>query len=301
MKRISFLVALAVMVAYASGVYAQTYAESKNDSIDISITTQEHPLDTPANWAISIKDGDYDAVTPGADITSLDTSAVTLTAMSYDEKVLGRVFLQLAVWDLYEVVVYSNAMDLNSDGTPDLPWNWDLKTANQKDDFIARHAGLQIQDVNYLDNEGFNPYLYGASLKVRSEGIHGTAVEDDCEGLLRYEDTNSDGKVAWPDTGYGMNPNDVIPVQVWDANLYEETVQFSPIPELAVETYSAQLPTDAQGNPASLVKVAGSVYGSPIVVDGQENWLEMIFGASEENTGGTKTYSTTVYFDLRWN
>ena len=297
MKRISFLVALALMFAYTSGAYAQTYVESKDDSIDISITTSEHPLDSYANWGIAIKDGDYDPTTPGQDITSLDTSAVTLTAMSYDEKVLGRVFLQLAVWDLYEVVVYSNEMDLDDDGTPDLPWNWGLKSENQKDDFIARHAGLQIQDANYLDNDGFNPYLYGAALKVRSEGIHGIAVEDDNEGKLRI-DTDGDGV---NDVNATMNPNDVIPVEAWDAKLYETTVQFSPIPELAVETYSAQLPTDAQGNAASLVKVAGSIYGSPLVAGGQENWLEMIFGASEENTGGTKTYSTTVYFDLRWN
>ena len=287
MKKITFAVALALVLSYAAGAYAEYFtSHGKSDSVDISVTTSRNAnyLDNDA-WILAIKNADSPT---GVETHSIDTSSVSMTAMGQREMVLGKVFLQVAVWDLYQVVVYSNQMDLDNDGVPNLPVSagvWSGKTDTQKDDFVARHAGLQIQQPEFLDNEGFNSLLYGASLKVRSEGIHGTAAAD---GAIPY-DFDNDGTNDMTTT---LMTNQTIPDQLWNAKLYPNQVCFSPIPELASETII--------GN--DVMVVAGSTKGSPLTNDdGTPNWLEMIFGASEEGTGGDQTYSTKVYFDLRWN
>ena len=244
----------------------------------VAITVLRNPS---MDWEISIKDDDYPT---GMDMSCINSSGVQMVAMGQREMVLGKVYLKLVVFDIYEVVVYTNAMDLDRDHDPDTPWNWDQKTRMQKQDFINHHAGLQNQNTYYLDNEGFNSLLYGAALKVRSEGVHGTATAD---GPIYY-DADNDGMT---DSTTELHINQTIPDLLWNASLYPNQVQFTYVPELASEVILCNQP----------VRVAGSIYQSPLRnFDGTPNWLEMIFATSEENVG-SDLYAADIYFDLRWN
>ena len=251
------------------------FAGNISDNVEVSVDVMEQPN---ANWGISVRDADYDY--DGADMSVIDTSVVQMYAMGHRKLVLGKLYLKLDVYDLYEVVVYTNSMDINNDGTPDIPWNWDQKPIMVKQDFIDRHAGLQNQNPYYLDNDGFNSLLYGAALKIRSEGIHGYATSD---GPIPYDNNND----YMPDAETMLQVNDTVPDSLWAS----DQAQFTYIPELAIETILGQ----------QLVKVAGSIYQSRLVsYNGDPNWLEMILATSEENVGSDRYY-TNIYFDLRWN
>ena len=130
----------------ANCVYAQ---HSLTDDVHVSVIIAEHPA---ANWEISIKDSGYP---DGQDITDIDTSGIQMHAMGQRRLVLGKVYLKLHVYDLYEVVVYTNSMDINNDGIPDTPWYWNQRGSFIQQDFVDHHAGLQNLNPRYLDNEGF--------------------------------------------------------------------------------------------------------------------------------------------------
>jgi len=245
------------------------------DDVEVAVVVMEHP---GAIWGLSIKDADYGD--NGADINVIDTTAVQMYAMGHRKLVLGKLYLELNVYDLYEVVVYTNEMDINDDGAIDIPWNWDQKNRGQKQDFIERHAGLQNQNSYYLDVEGFNSLLYGAALKIRSEGIHGYATAD---GPIPYDNDND----YMPDAETALQVNDTVPDSLWAS----DQTQFTYVPELAIEALLGQ----------QLVKVAGSIYQSRLIShNGDPNWLEMVLATSEENVG-SDMYATKIYFDLRWN
>ncbi len=280
---------IALLLTLVVSTSLPCYAASKADSMDIEIVVPMHPnAMNPDNWIISIKDGDSDE--NGVDISSLDTSSITMSAMGSRNIVLGKVFLQIIPWDLYEVVVYTNSMDIDGDGMPDIPYDWEYKNSSQKQDFIDKHAGLQLQNSDYLDPDGFNSILYGAPLKIRSEGIHGNSIKD--TGPIGYGNYS-----GWDFENHtSLDDNDSIPEDLWNGGMYPEAVQFSYIGELAAEFYSTQLPDHP-----SLTKVAGSRYYSPLTnMDGSSNWLEIIYGTSEKKLG-SGLYKAKVYFELRWN
>ena len=137
---------------------------------------------------------------------------------------------------------------------------------------------------NILIMMGFNSLLYGAALKIRSEGFHGDSSAD---GPISY-DSDGDG---YQDSTTALMINQTVPDQLWDAFTYPELVQFFYIPELANETIIGM----------DVLPVAGSIYQSPLKnVDGTENWLEMVLATSEENIG-SGLHTAEIYFDLRWN
>ncbi len=287
MNRLTIALLIALVVSSCTSAFAQG---QKTESIVITTVIQENDnAGNPLNWIFTLRDGDYDQGGQIIDENNPFITSASMMAMGNDEVVLGKVFLEIRPWDLYEVVVYTNEMDCDGDGIIETPSDWNDKSAKQRQDFIDKHAGLQIQNDDYLDDERFNSNLYGASLKVRSEGIHGTSAKDDLADMPSYWGTFT-GAV-----------NDNVPAELWDGKTHAETVEFSPVPELANEFYKSVLPLDDDGNEAGLVKIAGARYNSPLTnSDGSTNWLEVILAASEENTG-SDTYSTKVYFELRWN
>ena len=275
MKKITFLAILALLLSCAPGLYA----DDVSDEITIAVTVQQ----TSGTWGIAIKDNDSDNA---INVDALNTVGANMHSMGNKKLVLGKVYLDLDVFDIYEVVVYSDAMnDDDNDATPyPLPDNWTTMNNTQKEDYVSKFAGLQNQNSLYK-GKGL---LYGASLKVRSEGIHGFAVMDN-GGKVSY-DSDDDGLPPFDSVDLGVKGT-AIPVMLWDGKHYPSQCVFSPVPELANETLLGNDP----------ILVAGSIKGSPLLKnDGTKNRLEVIFGASEEGIG-SGTYATKVYFDLRWN
>ena len=294
MNRLTIALLIALVVSSCTSAFAKlTFEKSTNDVLDIEVNLIRNVMaDNDSAWGIALKANDYDPSNPdGTDKHSLDTSSVTMQAMGNRAVVLGKVFLQIIPWDIYEVVVYTNNMDLDNDDIPNLPSDWNTKLINQKQDFIDKHAGLQNQNPDYLDTEGFNSNLYGAALKLRSEGIHSSSAKDTL--------INTPEKMpTWVSTGFTGTVNETVPAELWNSDY--ASVEFSPVPELANEIHSADLPVTSDG-PAGLVTIAGAMKSSPLKNDDDtENWLEVIIAASEKNTG-SGSHSTRVYFELRWN
>ncbi len=157
MKKLTILLLAIFAVSITTGAFAQITPNFDNDGSRATDTVGLSLTFTGGNtWNIAIKDADCDG--NGSDITSLDTSGVTLNAAGTNKVVVAKCYLDIDVSGTWEVVTYTD----NIGGLDGLPADWGTMTAQQRTAWVEARSGLQHDTLDLV-----------MPVKIRTEAIEG--------------------------------------------------------------------------------------------------------------------------------
>lgn len=252
----------------------------------------------------------YNALTGGTEITTKQT-ITGLQAMADTQKNILRTYLEIKPDGLFDVAIYTNNLDKDTnEGHIDpayIPANWANYTRLQRANFVGGYAGLPHADypqfilpvkvwslvsAGAITRAQYNLSLAGDAAITETIAPPISAIDpqvpDTASNTINDYD-NPAAAFAWFGTS-DLDKN--------DPNYYPGSYGYIP-EKLAVDTSkytTAQLKEKADpayGNYTK--KVAGTLYGTNINVR-----TEVAFGV-DLRTAGKGKYSGIIYFDLRSN